>query len=173
MTKMTPKTDNIQKDAEAIQDSTPINKENPNLDKILERLDNLESENQELREQVKPENAFKKGKERYKWPRHYSFKLWGGKPVLDYTSEKKDPTRDLVYKNQYGEFTENQLLNLTLLKEEWKTESKKVLVTAFNDWFNRSDKMEAKIESNWDEVISYTFDTKEFWKFTIQPKVVN
>jgi len=155
------------------QDNESINKENPSLDKVLARLDKLESENQELREKVNPENTFKKGKERYDWPLHYSFKLWGGKPVLDYVSEKKDPTRDFVYKNQYGEFTENQLMKLTLLKEDWLTDTKKVLVTAFNDWFSRSDKMEAKVEKKKKKVLSYTFTTEEYWTFTIQPKVVN
>ena len=165
---MTPKTETTQKVAEA-----PQNPDNQNLDGILDRLNKLETENKELKEQVSPENAFKKGKEKYKGPRHYSFKLWGWQPVLDYVSEKKDPTRDFVYKNQYWEFTENQLMKLTLLKEDGSTDTKKVLSTAFNDWFIRSDKMEAKIESNGDEVLSYTFTTSEFWEFTIQPKVVN
>ena len=153
------------------QNSQP--NENQGLDAILDRLNKLESENIELKEKVNPENAFKKGKERYKWPRHYSFKLWGGKPVLSYVSEKQEPERDLVYKNQYGEYTENQLMNLTLLTKDWKTENQKVLVTSFNDGFNRSEKMPAEVKTDGEKAVSYTFDTKDHWKFTVDYKIIN
>ena len=143
------------------------------LNQILERMDILESENAELKKNANPENAFTKWKKRYEWPRHYSFKLWGGKPVLNYVSEKQDPTRDLVFKNQFGEYTENQLMNLTLLAKDGKTENMKVLVTTFNDWFERSEKMPAEVKSDGVNTISYTFKTKEFWEFTVDPRIIN
>ncbi len=169
MVKMNPQTGN----AENTQESQP-KENNQDLGKILERLNKLESENVELKEKLEPENAFKKGKERYKWPRHYSFKLWGGKPVLSYVSERKDPTRDLVYKNQYGEYTENQLMNLTLLTKDGKTENQKVLVTTFNDGFERSEKMVADVKKDYDDKpISFKFETEEYWTFTVDYKIIN
>lgn len=166
MTKITPSTE------ESTEVASPQTI-NPNIDKILQRLDNLESENKSLQDKLDTKNTLSDGKKRYEWPRHYSFKLWAGLPVLDYVSEKKDPSRELVYKNQYGEYTENQLVKLTLLKLDGKTESRKVLITSFNDWFSRSEKMEAKVESDGSKVTAFEFNTKEFWKFKVNYKVIN
>jgi len=147
--------------------------ENVNLDGILERLESLESENKALKEKVDPENAIKKGRQKYEWPRKYSYKLWWGKPVLDYKSVRKDPTRDYVYKNQFWEYIDNQLMELTLLCEDGKTEKCEVIVTQFNDGFTRSEKLEAKVESDWMNTTWYVFDTKDFWTFKVDPRIIN
>jgi uncharacterized protein (UPF0335 family) len=39
--------------------------QNVDLTSVLERLDRLETENQQLKAQVNPENKFKKAKEKY------------------------------------------------------------------------------------------------------------
>lgn len=44
------------------QESAP---QNVDLTSVLERLDRLETENQQLKSQVNPENKFKKAKEKY------------------------------------------------------------------------------------------------------------
>ena len=163
MTKMQPKTS----EQKASENS------NQQLDAILKRLESLESENKELKDQIAPVNTIKDGKKFYEGPRHYSFKLWGWKPVLNYTSKKKDPTRDYVYKNQYGEYVENQILELTLLWNEGKTETQEVIVTQFNDGFIRSDKMEAKVESDGVNPTAYVFNTAEFWEFSVDPRIIN
>jgi len=150
-----------------IEKSSNEEKSTQDLTKILERIEKLEQENKELREKDIPNVV--KWREHYKWPRTYSYKLWWWVPVLDYISEKKDKTRDFVYKNIHWEFTENQLLVLKLAN--WKEE--KVLCTSFNDWFERSDKLECKVESNWSEITGFIFTTKEFGEFKVSPKCIN
>jgi hypothetical protein len=133
-------------------------------------LNNLEAENKELKGKL--ESPAKKWKERYDWPLHYSYKLWGGCPVLDYVTIKKDPTRGLVFKNQYGEYTENQILKLTVLWAKWPEEVE-ALIYDFNNSHERSEKMPAKVETDWVSPLSFTFDTVEFWEFTVKTKVIN
>ncbi len=168
MTKMNPEV------SEEVNIATPNeNTSNQDLNTILSRLDNLETENKSLKDQVEKRNPIADGKKFYEWPRHYSFKLWSWMPVLDYKSKKKDSSRDYVYKNQYGEYVQNQILELTLLKIDGKTKTENVIITEFWDGFTRSDKMECKVESNGSSPTGYVFDTKEFWEFTVDPKVIN
>jgi uncharacterized protein (UPF0335 family) len=59
MVKMTPQTEG----KDESQNSQPT--QESSLDAILDRLNKLETENKELKDQVNPENAFTKGKKRY------------------------------------------------------------------------------------------------------------
>jgi len=128
---------------EEVLTSGAVNTVAPNaMDKILARLENLESENKALKE--KSENMFTKAKKKYEGPRHYSYKLWSNVPVLSYISIKKDGAKDLLFKNQYGEYVSNHLLELTLA--DGKTI--KVDVNEFNNSYQRSDKMPAEVLSD-------------------------
>jgi hypothetical protein len=64
-------------------------------------------------------------------------------------------------------------MKLTLLWEGGKEETQKVLVTSFNDWFERSEKIEAEVKSDGTKPIAFTFDTPEYGKFTVDYKVIN
>jgi hypothetical protein len=45
----------------------------------------------------------------------YKYKLWGTKIVVEYTSEKRDKTKDYTYRNNFGKMEENHMLNLYLV----------------------------------------------------------
>lgn len=112
-------------------------------------------------------------KAKYTWPRKFNYKLRGGQPVLDYTSKRKDPTKWLRFKNQYGQMTSNHYLELTLAKVGWGTEIMEVEVEQFNQNVIRSDKMEATIMQRRDGRKAYIFETTDFGEITVLDSVIN
>lgn len=135
---------------------------------ILDRLDRLEKENNELREGKM--NVFVSWREIYDWPREYSYKLWWGIPVLSYKSFKKDPTKDLMYKDQFGQRKSNHYLRLTLANEK----EIEVEVNEFNRDFERSEKMKAeKCTDNRGNLLGYEFDTLDYGKIIVAENMIN
>lgn len=156
---------------EVVKEKEVENTEKPMSDEmkaILERLDRLEKENNELREGKM--NVFVSWKEVYDWPREYSYKLWWGIPVLSYKSFKKDPTKDLMYKDQFGQWKSNHYLRLTLANEK----EVEVEVNEFNRDYERGEKMRAeKCTDNRGNLLGYEFDTPDWWKIIIAENMIN
>jgi len=101
----------------------------------------------------------------------------GGKPVLSWMTKKKDPTKDLVFKNNFGTYESNHYLELNLLGNE---ETVEVEVNEFGIHHVKSDKLEVRDQNG--ELISneslplartFTFDTEEFGTFTIALPYIN
>jgi len=151
-----------------INETTEVVKEvQPDLGWILARLESLEAENKALKE--KSENMFEKAKKKYDWPRKYNYKTWDGVPVLSYVSKRKDTTKDLLFKNQYGEYVSNHLLELTLANDK----TVKVEVNEFNNSCWKSEKLFADVISDGSNVIWYKFKTDDFWEITVMPSIIN
>lgn len=153
----------------AKMDTTPEQATPVDLTSVLARLDSLESENKLLKSQVNPENMFKKAKERYEWPRNYSYKLWGDVPVLSYKSIKKDSTKDFTYKNHLWVLTNNQFLILSLA--DGKTVE--VDVHEFNNNFSRSEKLPAEPITDGVTVTGYKYKDSTYGEFTVSAKLIN
>ena len=153
----------------AKMDTTPEQATQVDLTSVLARLDSLENENKLLKSQVNPENMFKKAKERYEWPRNYSYKLWGDIPVLSYKSIKKDQTKDYSYKNHLWVLTNNQFLELTLANDT-KVE---VDVHEFNNNFSRSEKLPADPITDWVTVTGYKYKDSTYGDFIVSAKLIN
>ena len=153
----------------AKMDTTPEQATPVDLTSVLARLDSLESENKLLKSQVNPENMFKKAKERYEWPRNYSYKLWGDVPVLSYTSIKKDKTKDFSYKNHLWVLTNNQFLELSLANDK----TLEVDVHEFNNNFSRSEKLPAEPISDGVTVTGYKFKDSQYWEFIVSKSLIN
>lgn len=153
----------------AKMDTTPEQAAPVDLTSVLARLDSLESENKLLKSQVNPENMFKKAKERYEWPRNYSYKLWGDVPVLSYKSIKKDSTKDFTYKNHLWVLTNNQFLILTLA--DGKTVE--VDVHEFNNNFSRSEKLPAEPITDGVTVTGYKYKDSTYGEFIVSAKLIN
>jgi len=132
------------------------------LSAILKRLEALETENSILKAND-PVSIARSKKEIYKWPRHYSFKLRGWIPVLSRTSKRKDPTKDLVFKNQFWQYESNHLLSLTL----WDWTTVDVDAELFNRDRQKTEPLPCKLvtDENWDT--SYIFNTPDFWEIII------
>ena len=136
------------------------------LQQILERLERVEKENEELKKGK--ENMFVKAKERYAWPRKYSYKMWANKPVLSYESFKKDLSKDFQYKNEKWVFVSNHYLRVTLADKSVV----EVEVDEFGASFTRSDKLDcAVIERNGKK--EYEFNTSDFWTFVVAENCIN
>lgn len=153
----------------AKMDTTPEQAAPVDLTSVLARLDSLESENKLLKSQVNPENMFKKAKERYEWPRNYSYKLWGDVPVLSYKSIKKDSTKDFTYKNHLWVLTNNQFLILSLA--DGKTVE--VDVHEFNNNFSRSEKLPAEPITDGVTVTGYKYKDSTYGEFIVSAKLIN
>lgn len=153
----------------AKMDTTPEQATPVDLTSVLARLDSLESENKLLKSQVNPENMFKKAKERYEWPRNYSYKLWGDVPVLSYKSIKKDSTKDFTYKNHLWVLTNNQFLILSLA--DGKTVE--VDVHEFNNNFSRSEKLPAEPITDGVTVTGYKYKDSTYGEFIVSAKLIN
>ena len=143
--------------------------QNVDLTSVLERLDRLETENKQLKSQVNPENKFKKAKEKYEWPRNYSYKLWGGVPVLSYKSIRKDATKDFTYKNHLWVLINNHFLDLTLANEE----TVQVDIHEFNLNRTLSEKLPAELITDWVTVTGYKFKDSEFGEFIVHTSLIN
>lgn len=160
-----------QDNIENTEESTPVQSEKPMSDEmkaILERLERLERENNELREGKM--NVFVSWREVYDWPREYSYKLWWGIPVLSYKSFKKDPTKDLMFKDQFWQWKSNHYLKLTLANEK----EVEVEVNEFNRDYERSEKMRAEkcTDNRW-HLLGYEFETEDRWKIIVAENMIN
>ena len=138
------------------------------VEAILARLDKLEKENDELRNWQM--NVFTKGKEIYEWPRSYSYKMWGWVPVLWFTSFKKDPTKDLVYKTQFWQWESNHYLKLYLA--DWKEAD--VEVNEFNRDYTNSEKMvaEKRTDNKWN-LEGYAFNVEPYGEIIVKHYAIN
>ena len=156
------------KQDENITASAAPQEQGPNFDVIIERLEKLETENRDLKQQQ--EHPMQKAKEKYDWPRAYSYKKWWGVPVLGYTSVKRDDTKDLIYKGANGQFVDNHLLKLQLADGK----SPRVEVIEFNNSFVRSDKIVPKaIITTPDGMKGYQFEDKEYGEFVVLESMIN
>ena len=138
------------------------------MTEILDRLDKLEKENAELKKGQM--NVFTQWKERYDWPRAYCYKMWWWVPVLSYESFRKDPTKDLVYKDQFGQWVSNHYLKLKLADEK----EVDVEVNEFNKNRTLSDKIIAeKRTDNKGNLLGFAFPTEEWWEIIVEPNMIN
>ena len=138
------------------------------LNDLLKRMDRLELENEELRKWQM--NVFTEWKKFYEWPRKYCYKMRWGVPVLWFKSYRKDPTKDLVYQNQYGAWVSNHYLKLDLAN--WKTVD--VEVNEFNRDYTLSEKMLAeKTTDNRGNLMGYTFNTEDWGEIVVAPNIIN
>jgi len=143
---------------------------------ILKRLEQLEARNRELEKKVNEEEktTFQKAKEINKDPRKFSYSMWWWVPVLSYKSKKIDNTRDWHFKNKFGEYESNHLLELKLADGS----TTDVEVVEFNRSATKSEKMIA-YDENGEYILlgsnpkSFTFKTEEHWEFTVLPCIIN
>lgn len=141
---------------------------NNSMDAILERLDRLEKENAELREGKM--NVFTEWKKVYTWPRAYCYKMWGWVPVIWFTSYRKDKTKDLVYKNQFGQWESNHYLELKLANGD----TVDVEVNEFNRDYTLSEKILAEPRTdNRGNLLGYAFNSDEYGEFIVAPNIIN
>lgn len=146
---------------------------NDQMTYVLEEISKLKAENENLKSKIVHPSV--KWKDINMEPKNFSYKLRGNIPVLSYVSKRKDPSKDLMFKNQYWQFESNHLLVLSLA--DW-TEVEVDVIEANRD-FGRSEKMVAK--NQYDELItnSNLNITKEFrftdnWMtFTVLPNCIN
>lgn len=85
------------------------------LEELQKQLKEQGKELQKLKKGAEPKNG---QAERYEGPRAYSYSTWTTEDnvqhiVTDWVTRKIDPSFDLVYKNQYGQYVDNQALELT------------------------------------------------------------
>lgn len=143
-------------------------KDTPELSKILKRLEKLELENQELK--ADRENMFTKAKEKYEWPRKYSYKQWWGIPVLSYESYRKDPSKDLSFKNNFWHYESNHYLKLNLANGE----TVNVEVTEFNRDYSRSEYYDAEMRTdNRGNILWYVFEDDTYGVMVVAPNAIN
>ena len=144
---------------------------NYDMEAILDRINKLEKENEELRTwKMDVNNPFKDGKRVYEWPRAYCYKMWGWVPVIWFTSFRKDPTKDLVYKNQWGTWESNHYLKLQLADGN----EVDVEVNEFNRDYTLSEKITAEPRTdNKGNLIGYAFNSDEYGEFIVAPNIIN
>lgn len=130
------------------------------LNQILQRLNNLEAENAELKN--KGENKFSKAKEKYKGPLQAKYWLRAWKPVVSYKSVKAKEEYDWIYKAPSWEWIDNHFLELTLSDD---TVVKKVLRNSFDTSKVLSESQEFDlITDKWDKVTKATVeDLQRVW----------
>ena len=144
---------------------------NYDMEAILDRINKLEKENEELRAwKMDVNNPFKEGRRVYDWPRAYCYKMWGWVPVIWFTSFRKDPTKDLVYKNQWGTWESNHYLKLQLADGN----EVEVEVNEFNRDYQLSDKIIAEPRTdNKGNLLGYAFQSDEYGEFIVAPNIIN
>ena len=146
----------------------PKNVGNDAMAEILDRLDKLEKENAELKKWQM--NVFTQWKERYEWPRAYCYKKWWGVPVLWYKAFLKDPTKDLMYQDQFWQWKSNHYLRIKLAN--WEEEE--VEVNDFNKFRTLSEKIIAeKRTDNKGNLLWFAFDTEEYGEIVVEPNMIN
>lgn len=146
-------------------------KKNYDMEAILDRINKLEKENEELRAwKMDVNNPFKDGRRVYDGPRAYCYKMWGWIPVIWFTSFRKDPTKDLVYKNQYGTWESNHYLKLQLADGN----TVDVEVNEFNRDYTLSEKIIAEPRTdNKGNLLGYAFNSDEYGEFIVAPNIIN
>lgn len=155
MAKMTPKTDSTQNE--------PVSSQDKVLSQILERVNKLEEENKQLKDN-KPRDPKKK----YEWPNSYSYKMWNDIAICDYSSKKKDPARDLTYVNPKGDVVDNQILVLKLA--DWT--NVETFMTEFHKWYTKSEQVFPVSERTVDWDKKFTFESN--WeKFEVSSRIIN
>ena len=165
----------VETENNVVETTNQVEWKNSDMSAILERLEKLEKEGAELRrenEELKKGNmnVFVSWKEVYDGPRKYNYKLWWGIPVLGYKSFKKDPTKDLMYKDQFWQRKSNHYLKLDLAD---KTQVE-VEVNEFNRDYTRSEKLFAeKVTDNRGNLLGFEFDTDDYWKIIVAENVIN
>lgn len=132
------------------------------LDNLLERIDSLEKWATEKKKTWVI-------KERYEWPRKYSYSRRGGIPVLSMESYKKDPSKELLYKGVEGQRISNQYVRLKLANDE----TPEVEINDFNTNRQRSEKMNCKIMQEEDWNFAYLFETEDFGTISVLHHVIN
>lgn len=111
---------------------------------LLAKIESLEAKQQQLEKKVSEEEktTFEAAKERNVQPKEYRYKLWWWVPVLNFTTKRKDPTKDLVYEVWWVAYN-NHLLVLEL---EW---GKKLEVDAIDFWKSHTwSKMQVALDAN-------------------------
>ena len=151
---------------EKIEQTTEVSNE-IDVNAILIRLQALEEENKAFKDSQK--NIFKTAKEKYEWPRAYSYKTWGWIPVLWFTSFKKDTTKDLIYKNEKNAWVSNHYLKLSLA--DGSTAS--VEVTDFNNNFGKSEKIQCEVIWDIKNPTSFKFKDDTYGEFIVNRDSIN
>lgn len=155
---------------DVVEQTTSGEKTSSGDSELLNLVKSLSEKVKQLEE--KGENPFKKWKEKYEWPRTYSYKLWLWLPVLWYTSYKKDPSYGYTYTNQITwKIVSNHWMKLDLF-DNWNIIQENVEVNHFNNNFGRSEKTTAQVISDGNSVKAFVFELN--WKeFSVLPSVIN
>ena len=135
--------------------------QNAQIEALMARIAKLEEENSNK------DTKLKNPKEKYKWPRTYSYKLWNWIPICDYVSKKKEYSRDYAYQNEKWVTIDNHLLVLKLANgKEVET-----LVTEFHKWYTKSEQIVPKKDKSSEWYVVFVWeDNKEFKVYT---KILN
>lgn len=167
---------NTEKQSKAVE--TAVSE--PTLNELLARMESLEAENKKLQRV----NVHKEAKKINDDPKQFNYKLRGWVPVLSFTSKRKDPTKDLLYKNQFWSMESNHVLVLKLADGN----EEEVEVTDFNSNFTRSEKQEAKIIDSDGMIVKdftklvnyggvedtqYVFTHPVYWEITVLYSAIN
>ena len=126
------------------------------LQKQWEEIQSLRTENQELSQKMDPWYEIRMRRERYEWPRKFSYRMLEGKPIVNLKT-----TSNTMYQNPYT--------------KKWEADQK--VEVEFYDWEKKvydyfvfwnlnvqSEKMFAKEETkrNWILYFKFEFEWKEF-----------
>ena len=151
-----------------VQANTEPTKQSVDVEALLKRIEQLEQANAE-NEKGKM-SVFKAGREIYEWPRTYSYKTWWWVPVLWYSSYRKDATKDLVYKDQFGQWVSNHYLKVRLA--DGKETDVEVNDFNKNRWI--SEKVEAEIRTdNKGKPLGIAFNIEGYWEVIVDINAVN
>ena len=134
------------KEARAARESnqpTPVKENTSDLSAVIDRLNKLEQENKALKDSMVHPNQ--KWQERNADPKQFKYKMRGGVPVISWETKRLDPSKDLVFKNKFGQYESNHMLALSLL--DWTIVD--VEVNEFGIHHNKSDYKVAKDQNGW------------------------
>lgn len=114
------------------------------LQSMKAKIASLESSNEELKKASRIGSSNEQVN--YNGPLMFSLKTWNDKIISDYVSKKKEQNKDWVYKNQYGEWIDNQMMILTYI--DGSTEE--VMYTQFWAGLQKTEKIytNGSIKSN-------------------------
>ena len=169
---LAPETTNVETTVEPTKEVKALTPDNW-MAYVLEEISKLKSENEVLKQKMTHPTVI--WKERNEEPKLFSYKMWGGIPVLTYVSKRRDTSKDFVFKNQYWTYESNHDLVLQLADST----SMSVDVNEFNRDFTRSEKITALDHHG--EIITndnikfakfYTF-TDNGMTFTVLPNCIN
>lgn len=141
---------------------------NESVKDLIDLVRNLQSQLDEVKNQ-KTENMFVKGKERYEWPRHYKYRLWGEIPVLSIQSKKQDLTKDYLYKNHKWEYINNHIFEVELA--DWKTVDVDGVDFAKNSTYSEPQECVSIIDKNWKK--TYVFNVQPYGEINVLSSIIN